>query len=236
MAAPERRRVFGRAPSVASKHAGSCRAVRAEPEDRRQVAPAHHDDGCADGTDGSAQHGPDADRGSHDRRVPAAHPVAARRRAGLARHNPEPQPQRVTSMPAAPWHIPPAARGAGREAGRFAPTTIGYVHIDSCELRHADGKLHMFLAIDRVFEFTYVEFHDRLGSQIGAAFLRAVIEIFPPPSPAIAAEGSPPAPQPTTLRSVLIARPKLVCKMPRPVCVSQVGCRRANWLTSRSRT
>jgi hypothetical protein len=63
--------------------------------------------------------------------------------------------------------------------GRFAPTTIGYVHIDSCELRHADGKLHMFLAIDRVSKFTYVEFHDRLGSQIGAAFLRAVIGVFP---------------------------------------------------------
>lgn len=63
--------------------------------------------------------------------------------------------------------------------GRFAPTTIGYVHIDSCELQHADGKLHMFLAIDRVSKFTYVEFHDRLGSQIGAAFLRAAIEVFP---------------------------------------------------------
>src|SRR5215208_5898471 len=31
---------------------------------------------------------------------------------------------------------------------RFAETKIGYVHIDPCELRLAEGKLHMFLAID----------------------------------------------------------------------------------------
>ena len=33
--------------------------------------------------------------------------------------------------------------------GRFAETKIGFVHIDSCELRLAEGKLIMFLAIDR---------------------------------------------------------------------------------------
>src|SRR3954468_17877601 len=33
---------------------------------------------------------------------------------------------------------------------RFAETRIGYVHIDVCELRLAQGKLLMFLAIDRV--------------------------------------------------------------------------------------
>ena len=49
---------------------------------------------------------------------------------------------------------------------------IGYVHIDSCELRHADGKLVMFLAIDRVSKFTYVEFHEHAGKMEGAAFLQ----------------------------------------------------------------
>ena len=54
---------------------------------------------------------------------------------------------------------------------RFKTYEIGYVHIDSCELRHADGKLVMFLAIDRVSKFTYVEFHDRAGKMEGSAFL-----------------------------------------------------------------
>ena len=34
--------------------------------------------------------------------------------------------------------------------GRFAEAKIGYVHIDACELRLTEGKLFMFLAIDRV--------------------------------------------------------------------------------------
>lgn len=63
--------------------------------------------------------------------------------------------------------------------GEFAQTAIGYVHIDSCELRHADGKLVMFLAIDRVSKFAYVEFHDRAGKMEGAAFLRNVVAAFP---------------------------------------------------------
>lgn len=62
---------------------------------------------------------------------------------------------------------------------RFKTYEIGYVRIDSCELRHSDGKVVMFLAIDRVSKFTYVEFHDSAGKMDGAAFLRNVVEVFP---------------------------------------------------------
>jgi transposase-like protein len=62
---------------------------------------------------------------------------------------------------------------------RFKTYEIGYVHIDSCELRHADGKLVMFLAIDRVSKFTYVEFHDSAGKMEGSAFLGNVVQAFP---------------------------------------------------------
>ncbi len=62
---------------------------------------------------------------------------------------------------------------------RFKTYEIGYVHIDSCELRHADGKLVMFLAIDRVSKFTYVEFRDSAGKMEGSAFLKNVVEVFP---------------------------------------------------------
>lgn len=62
---------------------------------------------------------------------------------------------------------------------RFRSYEIGYIHIDSCELRHADGKLVMFLAIDRVSKFTHVEFHDCAGKMEGAAFLQNVVEVFP---------------------------------------------------------
>jgi hypothetical protein len=62
---------------------------------------------------------------------------------------------------------------------RFKTYEIGYVHIDSCELRHADGKLVMFLGIDRVSKFTYVEFHNSAGKREGSAVLKNVVEVFP---------------------------------------------------------
>ncbi len=62
---------------------------------------------------------------------------------------------------------------------RFKTYEIGYVHIDSCELRHADGKLVMFLGIDRVSKFTYVEFHNSAGKMEGSAVLKNVVEVFP---------------------------------------------------------
>src|SRR5215210_3862276 len=62
---------------------------------------------------------------------------------------------------------------------RFAETKIGYAHIDPCELRLAEGKLHMFLAIDRVSQFTHVAFFDAATKMNGAAFLREVIAAFP---------------------------------------------------------
>ena len=37
----------------------------------------------------------------------------------------------------------------------------------------------MFLAIDRVSKFTYVEFHENVGKMDGAAFLRGVVAAFP---------------------------------------------------------
>jgi transposase-like protein len=73
----------------------------------------------------------------------------------------------------------PKTDEAKAKRGRFAQTTIGYVHIDACELRSAEGKLHMFLAIDRVSKFTYVELHPAATMLAGAAFLRGVIAAFP---------------------------------------------------------
>jgi len=74
--------------------------------------------------------------------------------------------------------LPESAEKASKR-GRFADTTIGYVHIDICELRLAEGKLNMFLAIDRVSKFTYVEFHENAGKMNGADFLRNVVKAFP---------------------------------------------------------
>ena len=62
---------------------------------------------------------------------------------------------------------------------RFAETRIGYVHIDVCELRLSQGKLFMFLAIDRVSKFVHVAFFNANTKLNGAAFLREVVAAFP---------------------------------------------------------
>jgi transposase InsO family protein len=68
-------------------------------------------------------------------------------------------------------------RASKRE--RFAGTRIGYVHIDVCELRLAQGRLFVFLAIDRVSKFTHVAFLDANTKANGAAFLREVMAAVP---------------------------------------------------------
>src|SRR5215218_468496 len=74
--------------------------------------------------------------------------------------------------------LPRDAEKASRRQ-RFAETATGYVHIDVCELRLAEGKLHMFLAIDRVTKFVHVAFFGANTKMNGAAFLRGVVAAFP---------------------------------------------------------
>ncbi|WP_081427366.1 IS481 family transposase [Pseudomonas frederiksbergensis] len=63
--------------------------------------------------------------------------------------------------------------------GKFSPVEMGYLHIDSSELRLEHGKRHLFVAIDRVTKFTYVAFFDAATKRNGAAFLREVVDAFP---------------------------------------------------------
>jgi transposase InsO family protein len=73
----------------------------------------------------------------------------------------------------------PRDEGNASKRGRFAETTIGYVHIDACELRLAQGRLFLFLAIDRVSKFAHVAFSEANTKPNGAAFLREVVATFP---------------------------------------------------------
>src|SRR3712207_4390406 len=74
--------------------------------------------------------------------------------------------------------IPEGAEKAS-ERKRFSETKIGYVHIDVCELRLAQGKLFLLLAIDRVSKFTHVTFLGANTRGNGAAFLREDVAAFP---------------------------------------------------------
>ncbi len=73
----------------------------------------------------------------------------------------------------------PKAEDAASKRKTFSETQIGYVHIDSAQLRSAEGITHMFLAIDRVSKFVYVAFYPTAEMATGAAFIRAVVAAFP---------------------------------------------------------
>ena len=63
--------------------------------------------------------------------------------------------------------------------GQFKAYRIGYFHIDIAEVNTADGKLYMFVAIDRVSKFAHAELHTRAKRRDAADFLRNLVEIVP---------------------------------------------------------
>ncbi len=62
---------------------------------------------------------------------------------------------------------------------KFKTYPIGYFHIDIAEVWTEEGKLYMFVAIDRVSKFAYAQLHVRAIRRIAADFLRKLIEIVP---------------------------------------------------------
>jgi transposase InsO family protein len=61
----------------------------------------------------------------------------------------------------------------------FKSYPIGYFHIDIAEVQTAEGKLYLFVAIDRTSKFAYVELHEKAGKMAAAQFLRNLIATLP---------------------------------------------------------
>ena len=62
---------------------------------------------------------------------------------------------------------------------KFKSYPIGYFHIDIAEVQTAEGKLYLFVAIDRTSKFVYVEVHAKTGKMLAAQFLRNLIAAVP---------------------------------------------------------
>ena len=61
----------------------------------------------------------------------------------------------------------------------FKACPIGYFHVDIAEVQTAEGKLYLFVAIDRTSRFAFVELHQKAGKMAAAAFLRNLIAVVP---------------------------------------------------------
>lgn len=115
------------------------------------------------------------------RHVPTTHAPAAGRLSLRPASNPSASDQVIAPplLPAA-WHQP-VARGRGRQAeaqglqdlsDRLLPHRYRRV-------RTEEGKLYLFVAIDRTSKFAYAELHNRADRQTATAFLEAVIQVVP---------------------------------------------------------
>jgi transposase-like protein len=62
---------------------------------------------------------------------------------------------------------------------RFKRYPIGYFHIDLAEVRTAEGKSNLFVAIDRTSKFAFVRLEKRAGKMEAAQFLRDLLQALP---------------------------------------------------------
>ena len=62
---------------------------------------------------------------------------------------------------------------------KFKAYPIGFFHIDVAEVRTEQGKLHMFVAIDRTSKFAFVELHEKAPTAISKEFLLRLIAAVP---------------------------------------------------------
>ena len=62
---------------------------------------------------------------------------------------------------------------------KFKPYPIGYFHIDIAEVRTAEGRLHLYVAIDRTSKFAFIQLAKSANRVTASAFLEALIAAVP---------------------------------------------------------
>ena len=62
---------------------------------------------------------------------------------------------------------------------RFKRYSIGYFHIDLAEVRTAEGKSNLFVAIDRTSKFAHLRLEKRAGKMEAPQFLRDLLQAPP---------------------------------------------------------
>ena len=62
---------------------------------------------------------------------------------------------------------------------KFKAYPIGYFHIDIAEVHTEEGRLYLFVAIDRTSKFAFAQLHEKATRQVAGDFLRALIALVP---------------------------------------------------------
>ena len=67
----------------------------------------------------------------------------------------------------------PDAGGDKPVRRKFKAYPLGYFHVDIAEVQTAEGKLYLFVGIDRTSKFAYLELHPKAGKMAAAALSHA---------------------------------------------------------------
>jgi transposase InsO family protein len=73
----------------------------------------------------------------------------------------------------------PQVEGNKPARKKFKRYPIGCLHLDIAEVQTAEGKLYLFVAIDRTGKFAHAQLHQKAGKMIAAQFLRTLIALVP---------------------------------------------------------
>jgi len=73
----------------------------------------------------------------------------------------------------------PDTDGAKPTRKKFKSYPIGFFHIDIAEVQTAEGKLYLFVAIDRTSKFAFVQLVKKANRVTASAFLVALVEAVP---------------------------------------------------------
>ena len=73
----------------------------------------------------------------------------------------------------------PEVEGDKPSKKKFKAYPIGYFHIDIAEVQTAEGKLYLYVAIDRTSKFAFVQLVKKTGRTSASAFLEALIAAVP---------------------------------------------------------
>ena len=77
----------------------------------------------------------------------------------------------------------PEVQSGKADKKTFKTYPIGYFHIDIAEVQTAEGKLYLYVAIDRTSKFAFVQLVKKTGRTSASAFLLALIAAVPYKNP-----------------------------------------------------
>jgi len=73
----------------------------------------------------------------------------------------------------------PDVEGEKPSRKKFKSYPIGFFHIDIAEVRTEEGKLHLFVAIDRTSKFAFAQLVEKADTRTATGFLQALVEAVP---------------------------------------------------------